>query len=322
MKTSLRTLALCGAVGFGGYVLGSSAMNAKTPDQLPAVVAQGLPGLAALLGGGVKQDLLDLEVFPSGDTDAASPAGTEQPLDVTYLANEGFLLRAGDHAVVIDAFLDRPAYGYAAVPTNVMRAMVAGAAPFDAVKLVLVSHVHADHFQTGPAARFLRARPDVALVSSADVAKALRESGYDDAEELAARVRVVDPKPESFETIEAGGVRVDVFRLSHAGRDYDELANLGHVIHLGGKSILHVGDAHQADPRFPKFELPKRGVDVALLPVWMYTDIAPLVTTIGAKHWIACHIQPDRVATYTKMFEDADPEVIVFEAASQSRRFD
>ena len=68
MKTSLRTLALCGAVGFGGYVLGSSAMNAKTPDQLPAVVAQGLPGLAALLGGGVKQDLLDLEVFPSGDT--------------------------------------------------------------------------------------------------------------------------------------------------------------------------------------------------------------------------------------------------------------
>ncbi len=63
-------------------------------------------------------------------------------------------------------------------------------------------------------------------------------------------------------------------------------------------------------------------MDVAFLPVWMYTDIATLAAKIGADHWIACHIQPDRVATYRKMFEDADPDVIVFEAPSRSRRFD
>ncbi len=68
MHASLRTLALCLAVGLAGYVIGSTTMNAKSPDRLPAGVAQGLPDLGALLGGAAKQDLLDLEVFPTGDT--------------------------------------------------------------------------------------------------------------------------------------------------------------------------------------------------------------------------------------------------------------
>jgi L-ascorbate metabolism protein UlaG (beta-lactamase superfamily) len=43
---------------------------------------------------------------------------------------------------------------------------------------------------------------------------------------------------------------------------------LGHIIKLGGKKLLHVGDEDTSIENFADFNLDKEGIDVAFLPDW------------------------------------------------------
>ena len=82
-----------------------------------------------LLGGGVSMH----EATPDG-------------LEITYIANEGVLIAAGDGQVLIDG-LHRPYYPMYAVLPPAQRDLIETARPpFDEIDVILVSHVHRDHF--------------------------------------------------------------------------------------------------------------------------------------------------------------------------------
>jgi L-ascorbate metabolism protein UlaG (beta-lactamase superfamily) len=252
---------------------------------------------------------------------AASLEDDGSELELVYVANEGFLLRAGEQAVLIDAFVTEPYSIYAAVPEAMFADMLGGKEPFEAIDVALTSHVHRDHFQPRAAAAFLRARPETDFLSSPQVLDELVEVLGDHP----AAERAEAFLPESGRTVVAReGVHVELLRLAHSGgRRTAGVQNLGHLVELGGASVLHVGDADAKG--LGVYELAKRGVDVALVPYWWFGDadsVREARKVTGARVLVAVHIPPAQVDEVATLLESLDPAILVFRKAGEARKIE
>ena len=106
----------------------------------------------------------------------ATPAAAGT-LQVTYIANQGVLLAAGDTQVLIDG-LHRPYQPiYPSLPEREREEIETARPPFDGIDLILVSHVHRDHFHPEAVARHLRHNPKAVLVSSEQVVREIQALG-------------------------------------------------------------------------------------------------------------------------------------------------
>jgi len=247
-------------------------------------------------------------------------------LDVHALANEGFLLRAGDDAVLIDAFVIRPHSVYGWLRGEARKRLEDGAEPFAGVDLALVSHRHRDHFQPEPARQFLASNPDCVLATSPQVlddlwkepaadegTEASEEAAHEAAEIDRTKVRDVLPEPGEERRLEVGGITVDVLRLSHGSTRFARIQNLAHVITLGGVTALHIGDAAMEPANFEPYRLASRGIDVVFVPYWYFEDAngrAIIEEHFRPARLIACHIPPTELRAVTTRLS-AFPDVIV-----------
>jgi len=161
---------------------------------------------------------------------AAAPANS-----VTYVANSGFLLRAGGKAILIDALFDGFAGGYT-IPASVREPLLAGRPPFDGIDLILATHDHGDHFSAAAVRRALESNPRAVFVGPAAAVAAL--AGLGD------RARALEVAEGQRGTLEVNGIRIDAMRLSHGtpppGRP--EIVNLAYLVTAGGVRFFHTGD--------------------------------------------------------------------------------
>jgi len=230
---------------------------------------------------------------------AASGVGADAGRDgveVLLVANEGVLLRGGGRALLIDGCVREAYAGYGAVPDDVWRRLLAGETPFERLDLVLVSHAHRDHFQVPAARELLLARPQATWVVHREVATLLAE-GWERWPDVAGRVVAVAPtdgKPASWSR---DGLEVELARLPHnPARTHPE--NLAHVVRLGGRTIVHVGDAHARPEQLAAAGLAGRAFDVGLLPYWYWEerDFAPALRALSGRLGnVALHIPPAEV---------------------------
>ena len=250
------------------------------------------------------------------------PTRATVELELVYLANEGFLVRAGEHSLVIDAFVTEPYGEYAAVPAALFADLLSAKPPFQDVDLALASHAHRDHFQAKPAAEFLRARAAVRFLSSPQVAdELLAELGKHGA---AARIEALLPEARQALAAPAEGIRVELLRLPHAGGARSaEVQNLGHLIELGGVRLLHVGDADIQTEDLAEYALAKRALDVALVPYWWLGNAAGVARArelTGARQLVAVHVPPAEVAAVRAHLATLDPAILVFERPGETRK--
>ncbi|NOT29015.1 MAG: MBL fold metallo-hydrolase [Planctomycetes bacterium] len=250
------------------------------------------------------------------------PTAATVELELVYLANEGFLVRAGEHSLVIDAFVTEPYGEYAAVPAALFADLLSAKPPFEDIDLALASHAHRDHFQAKPAADFLRARSATRFLSSPQVAdELLSELG-----EHSAAGRIEALLPEARETLAApaAAVHVELLRLPHTGGARTaEVQNLGHLIELGGVRLLHVGDADIQTEDLAGYALAKRALDVALVPYWWLGNAAGVARArelTGARHLVAVHVPPAEVAAVKAHLAALDPALLLFERSGEVQK--
>jgi len=222
-----------------------------------------------------------------------APAAPPDGVEVTYLANAGVLLTDGQRGALLDGCVREPYSGYDAVPDGVWADLLAGTPPFERLDVVLVSHAHRDHFQVDAARELLLARPGARWVVHREVASALAE-GWSRWHEVADRVEPVAPADGEPVLWRVPGLEVELRRLPHGpARTLPE--NLAHVVRLGGRTIVHVGDAGGSAAEIEHAGLAGRRFDVALLPIWYWEGERwrPAREALRGRHGnLALHLKP------------------------------
>jgi L-ascorbate metabolism protein UlaG (beta-lactamase superfamily) len=248
--------------------------------------------------------------------ESARPART---LELEYLANEGFLLRGGGRAALIDAFVTEPLGEYAAVPAELFARLVEGAEGYARIDLALTTHVHKDHFQAEPAATFLAAHDETRFVAAPEVVTALEKALGEDA----TRERLLARLPEARARLAERELGLELVRLPHTGGARTAaVQNLGHVLTLGGVRVLHVGDAERESSELDAHDLEGLALDVALVPYWWIDDAAGLARVralTGAKELVAMHVPSNELAEVKARLAALDPRVLLLEKPAERR---
>jgi len=179
-------------------------------------------------------------------------------LEITYVANEGFLLSDGTRKVLIDALFSGEDKPYGDFPSSeLVTRMEQAQPPFRGLNLVLATHPHDDHFSARVVAQHLTNDKDAVFLSTSNAVEGVRRASP----ELAGRTRSVCPaQMNSMRTEEAAGIRVEAFWVTHGRPDFE---NLGYRLTFPGITALHLGDSRLDDWR--SFKWDDAGIDVVFI---------------------------------------------------------
>ena len=253
--------------------------------------------------------------------DAVPNAG----VSVTFLANEGVLLAAGGKKVLIDGLFLKYGPEFAVPADSTMDALQRALPPFDAVDLVLATHRHGDHFHPAPVAAHLRANPRATFLASKQVIDSLRR--YAPARDIASSrlmARTLAAGTRRREVV--NGIAVELLGVPHGGglRNRLVVEHLAYVVELGGRRVLHVGDANLSDDVLSPFRLDTARIDVALLPTWVIAseDGRRLIDRwIRPKQVVAIHVSEGAGDRATRAVQSAYPAALTFTRSLDTRRW-
>ncbi len=190
---------------------------------------------------------------------------------VTYIANEGVLISAGDDQVIIDALHKPYRPAYLPTPHEIEAQIIAAEKPFDNIDFILVSHVHGDHFDAQTVTTYLRKQPGPILFSSEQVKDSVSKYLVENSPVRAriSTMRYVDGEKKSMTR---DGVQVTIGKVAHGLARFNWVENLAHLIRINNHTLLHVGDPSFGRQDIERFLQGQGKIDVAILPSWFITE--------------------------------------------------
>ena len=249
-------------------------------------------------------------------------ARQEHGVSLTFLANEGVMLSADGKKVLIDALFLKYERGYAVPHDSTLTALQRARTPFDSVDLILVTHRHGDHFHPAPLAGHLAANHRATLVASQQVVDSLR--GYPPGRAIhMQRLMSKTMRPGTRRREVISGVSVELLGLPHGG--HPRVEHLGFIVELGGRRVLHVGDAELSDETLAPFRLDTARIDVALLPYWAVDgrkERRLIERWIRPRHVVAFHVGERDGRKATRAVQSAMPEAVTLVRSLETRRWE
>lgn len=254
---------------------------------------------------------------------APETAPQNPTVEITYIANQGVLLSSGGKHVLIDGLHREYERDYAFLPLAEREKIETAKPPFDKIDLILVSHRHLDHFHPESVGLHLQHNPNTQLVSSQQVVDEV-EKNFKDYQAIKARMTGATPPWKERVAMKVSGIEFEILRLSHGTGRHATIQNLGHIVKLGGKKLLHVGDADTAVENFERFNLDEEQIDVAFIPLWFLTGSEGQTIVrdhIKPKHIIAVHISPDESERTLAQVKQAFPGSVAFTTMLEKRTY-
>jgi L-ascorbate metabolism protein UlaG (beta-lactamase superfamily) len=254
---------------------------------------------------------------------ADASLGQQTALEVKYIANEGVLISSGGKQVLIDGLHRQYGIHYAFLPPAQRDQIETAKAPFDNIDLLLVSHLHLDHFHPESVGLHLKHNPNTRLVSSEQVVNEV-EKNFKDIEAIKARVTAATPPLREKVAMKVAGIDFEILGVGHGSERFRSVQNLGHIIKLGGKKLLHIGDADTSAEIFEKFNLDEEGIDIAILPFWFLLDKngqTVIKEHIKPKHIIAVHISPIEAKKIAEQIKQVFPDAVAFTTMLDKRQY-
>ncbi len=240
------------------------------------------------------------------------PAGR---LEITYIANSGFLLSSGTTRVLIDAlYFDGDIWE--SPSKKIQKAIVSGDTPFRNITHMLASHYHADHFDAALTSRFLINNPGAMLITNAQTDSVLQKVYRQDPElKRPKQTKIIQTPMFGSETYESGDLKVKCLMQRHMGKDDFKVMSMGFLVEMGGKKVLHIGDAGWTDENFAGYNLQDENIDIAFIHYWFLLDCEGrriLDTQVKPKKIVVTHIPYDELRRNYKRIKEYYPDVEVF----------
>ena len=242
---------------------------------------------------------------------------------VTYIANEGVLIEAGAKKILIDGLHRFYKNAYAFPPTDLKELLEGAKKPYDEIDLVLVSHLHGDHFHPVSVANHLVNNSRSRLATSKQIIGRIKD-GFADYGKITTQIEPIEHNwKQSFEK-DFDGVKVKFLGLRHGSERFKWIENLGHLIEAGGKKFLHIGDADMSEENFSAFKLYEESIDVAFIPYWYLLSKSGRTLVekqFKPKHVIAVHVSPSESASVTKKLNEYDSSITTFTKILETKTF-
>ena len=150
------------------------------------------------------------------------------------------------------------------------------------------------------------------------------EKNFKEYQAIKARVTGATPPLKERVAMRVAGVDFEILGVGHGSERFRSVQNLGHIIKLGGKKLLHVGDADITVEVLERFKLNEEGIDIAILPFWFLVEKdGPRIVReyIKPKHIIAVHISPIQIKRVTEQIKEAFPDAVAFTSMLEKRRY-
>ena len=270
-----------------------------------------------------------LVLFLLSATYSCAPPGTPETaftqakLNVTYIANEGVLISSGDKQVLIDGLHRKYTPDYAFPPEALLKSLESAQPPYDRLRLILVSHVHLDHFHPVSVGLHLQNNKAAILVSSDQIVDGVKKE-FGAYAEIEPRIKRVAYEWRKGVALNISGIDLKVLSLRHGGPKFGWVQNLGYVVCLNGRKILLIGDADMTQENFSTFNLAQEGIDVAFIPYWFFlsSDGRSIVREqIRPKNVVAVHIPPAEAEEVSKQIKAVYPEAIMLTKILETKAF-
>ncbi len=178
----------------------------------------------------------------------------KKELKITYVANCGFIYQSGTSKVLIDPFGTEFGNFFYLASTVTTENIVKGNIPFDKIDLLLITHIHGDHFNASLAERFLLNNRKAKMICPSQVYRQMQDTCSRFAE-IKSQIMSPDLAINASKQLKVNGISVTAIRMQHGTNrsldgvstseysDYEKTENLGYVIRFDKKKIFHQGDA-------------------------------------------------------------------------------
>ena len=146
----------------------------------------------------------------------------------------------------------------------------------------LNTHQHGDHFHETLTSQFLKNNPEVMFIGSDQTCSQIEHQ----AKGCLGK--------EDRSTFSIGDVEVEGFYMDHANpARLSAIQNIGFLIKINDRTILHVGDSYFNQDLFERLNLSSQKIDLVILPSWMASS-DKVRDWINPKNILVTHVDPKR----------------------------
>ncbi|CAN5815899.1 hypothetical protein BH20ACI4_BH20ACI4_14920 [soil metagenome] len=140
-------------------------------------------------------------------------------LSIRYIANEGVLIRSGGKQILIDGLHREYKPAYAFPPPDLQKLLENAQKPYDKINLLLVSHIHLDHFHPLSVGLHLQNNPN-AIFASSEQAIGEVEKSFTDYAKIKTQIKPITYEwKKSFE-LNHEGIKVKFLSLRHGSERF------------------------------------------------------------------------------------------------------
>jgi L-ascorbate metabolism protein UlaG (beta-lactamase superfamily) len=244
-------------------------------------------------------------------------------LTIRYIANEGVLIASAGKQILIDGLHREYKADYLFPPPEMQAVLENARPPYEKIDFLLVSHFHLDHFHPESIGLYLKGNPRSIFASSSQAVDEVSRN-FGDYEKVRSQIRPITHEWKKSSEMDQDGVKIKFLGLRHSGERFKDMQNLGHLITIGGKKLLHIGDADMTAENFSAFNLAGEKIDVAFIPYWFLISDAGRTFVreqFNPKNIIAVHIPPAEAEQVIAQLKKDLPKATAFTRILEERSY-
>jgi L-ascorbate metabolism protein UlaG (beta-lactamase superfamily) len=245
--------------------------------------------------------------------------------EITYIANEGYLIRINGKKVLTDALFGGIKGNWCDQPdSSVLKKIIYGLPPYDKIDAVLISHRHNDHFSPELVLDFMKNNHNAVLICPDQVSEILLKKAE---KQISSRIKTAGA---SFNDIKISPVKFRhgswIEKDSVTGKQTDlheGIENMAFLIESDGFIILHTGDCNTGDiVRFREAGLFDRKIDIVFLDrAFLGREGMEVINNFaGPGNIVLMHIDPAKQEYFRSVVKDF-PVFVVFTSKNEKRVF-
>ncbi|OFX83976.1 MAG: hypothetical protein A2W99_03520 [Bacteroidetes bacterium GWF2_33_16] len=211
----------------------------------------------------------------------------QQEIDVTYIANSGFLIESGSKKIVIDALFKHGWNNYLIPTDTIVSDIINQRDPFNNSTLMLITHNHGDHFDPAMVVAYLLHNSENILIAPPLITNTILK--HPDYKKFENQIVHLDKINQEKNDTTIQGIRVQSFFIQHDSRP--EIENVGYLIEIDNLKVFHTGDYNGSETvEFENLHLQNENIDLAFLNFYGFWN------TIEEREFTEKYINPKQIA--------------------------